>query len=74
FVFSTGEKNTLILRNAVTGRIGRPIIIGYNRSESGKVRLGALLIIPEREFGGGGNGGGGKTLFTEDSNIVPQQN
>lgn len=70
-----GLSEQLILRNAVTGRIGRPIIIGYNRSESGKVRLGALLIIPEREFGGGGGGGGyggGKTLFKEGKNIVPE--
>ncbi|MDP8246159.1 MAG: hypothetical protein P9L94_18900 [Candidatus Hinthialibacter antarcticus] len=53
FTFSSGEKDSLILRNAVTGRIGRPIIIGYNRRDNGQNRLGALVIIPEREFGGG---------------------
>lgn len=53
-MFSPSEKNSLILQNAVTERIGRPIIIGYNRRENSQNRLGALVIIPEREFGGGG--------------------
>ena len=53
YMSSLSENNSLILQNAVTGRIGRPIIIGYNRRDNGQNRLGALVIIPEREFGGG---------------------
>jgi hypothetical protein len=38
-----------ILSNSVRGRIGKPIIIGYNRHAYGTRKMGALVILPEAE-------------------------
>jgi len=36
-----------ILSNAVQGRIGKPIVIGYNRQAYGARKMGVVVIIPE---------------------------
>jgi hypothetical protein len=36
-----------ILSNSVRGRIGKPIIIGYNRDRYGVRTMGAMVIVPE---------------------------
>jgi len=38
-----------ILSNAVQGKIGKPIIIGYNRQAYGTRKMGALVVLPEAE-------------------------
>ncbi len=40
---------TRILSNSVQGKIGRPIIIGYNRQSYGTRKMGAMVILPEAE-------------------------
>ncbi|MFC1763103.1 secretin N-terminal domain-containing protein [Planctomycetota bacterium] len=42
------EHNDEILSNTVRVRIGKPIIIGYNRESYGTRKMGALVIIPEQ--------------------------
>ncbi|MBI1387437.1 MAG: hypothetical protein GC154_03210 [bacterium] len=61
------EDNNVILQNSVKGRIGRPIIVGYNRP--GGV-LGALVIIPESEFAANGEGKKASVLFREDAEQI----
>ena len=36
-----------ILSNALQGRIGKPIVIGYNRQAYGARKMGVVVIIPE---------------------------
>jgi hypothetical protein len=38
-----------ILSNALQGRIGKPIVIGYNRQAYGTRKMGALVVLPEAE-------------------------
>jgi hypothetical protein len=38
-----------ILSNTITAKIGKPIIIGYNRESYGTRRMGAMVIIPEAD-------------------------
>lgn len=39
-----------ILRNVVRAKMGRPIIVGYTRQSERGPRLGALVIVPTRDF------------------------
>ncbi len=41
--------STRILSNSVQGRIGKPIIIGYNRDSYGTRTMGAMVILPESD-------------------------
>jgi len=36
-----------ILSNSIRGKIGQPVIIGYNRDNRGVQTMGALVIVPE---------------------------
>jgi hypothetical protein len=36
-----------IISNSIHGKIGRPVIIGYNRDNRGVRTMGALVVIPE---------------------------
>jgi len=47
--FESGDMS-MILSNSVNGELGKPIIIGYNRTVSGTPLYGALIIIPQAEF------------------------
>lgn len=40
---------TTILSNSMQGKIGKPIIIGYNRQAYGVRKMGALVVLPEAE-------------------------
>lgn len=44
-----GGRGTNILSNTVRSRIGKPIIIGYNRDRYGTRTMGALVILPEED-------------------------
>ena len=41
------EKSDQILSNTILAKMGKPIIIGYNRSSYGTRKMGAMVIIPE---------------------------
>jgi hypothetical protein len=41
--------STAILSNSVQAKIGKPIIIGYNRQAYGVRKMGALVVLPEAE-------------------------
>ena len=41
------EKSDEILSNTILAKIGKPIIIGYNRQSHGTRKMGAMVIIPE---------------------------
>jgi hypothetical protein len=41
------ERNDEILSNTIRAKVGRPIIIGYNRESYGARKMGAMVIIPE---------------------------
>ncbi len=41
------ESADTILSNTIQAKIGKPIIIGYNRQSYGTRRMGAMVIIPE---------------------------
>ena len=41
------EQNNEILSNTIRAKIGKPIIIGYNRESYGTRKMGAMVIIPE---------------------------
>jgi len=43
------EKSDEILSNRIQAKIGKPIIIGYNRSSYGTRKMGAMVIIPEMD-------------------------
>jgi len=38
-----------ILSNSIRARIGKPIIIGYNRESYGARKMGAMVIVPEAD-------------------------
>jgi hypothetical protein len=38
-----------ILSNTLTAKIGKPIIIGYNRESYGTRKMGAMVIVPEAD-------------------------
>ncbi len=40
---------TRILSNSVQGKIGKPIIVGYNRDAYGTRVMGAVVILPEAD-------------------------
>jgi hypothetical protein len=46
---------TSVLDNSLQGRIGRPIIIGYNRNAYGARTMGALVILLEADAPGAGD-------------------
>jgi len=41
------ERNDEILSNSIRAKIGKPIIIGYNRESYGTRKMGAMVIVPE---------------------------
>ncbi len=43
------ERSDEILSNKIRAKIGKPIIIGYNRQSYGTRRMGAMVIIPETD-------------------------
>jgi len=43
---------TRILSNSVQGKVGKPIIIGYNRDSYGTRTMGAVVILPEADTAG----------------------
>ena len=42
-------RNDRILSNTLRAKIGKPIIIGYNRESYGTRKMGAMVIIPEAD-------------------------
>ena len=38
-----------ILSNTIRAKIGKPIIIGYNRESYGTRKMGAMVIVPEAD-------------------------
>ena len=43
------QQNDEILSNTIRVKIGKPIIIGYNRESYGTRKMGAMLILPEAD-------------------------
>ncbi|TKJ36512.1 MAG: hypothetical protein CEE38_11920 [Planctomycetes bacterium B3_Pla] len=43
------QRNDEILSNTIRAKIGKPIIIGYNRESYGTRKMGAMVIVPEEE-------------------------
>jgi len=43
------EQNNEILSNTIRAKIGKPIIIGYNRESYGTRKMGAMVIVPEAD-------------------------
>jgi hypothetical protein len=43
------ERSDEILSNTIQARIGKPIIVGYNRPSYGTRRMGAMVILPETD-------------------------
>lgn len=43
------ERSDEILSNTIQARVGKPIIVGYNRPSYGTRRMGAMVIIPEAD-------------------------
>lgn len=41
------ERSDEILSNTILARVGKPIIVGYNRPSYGTRKMGAMVIIPE---------------------------
>ncbi|MFC1633415.1 hypothetical protein ACFL5Z_01125 [Planctomycetota bacterium] len=41
------DKSDVILSNTLLARVGKPIIVGYNRQSYGTRKMGAMVIIPE---------------------------
>ena len=41
------ERNNEILSNTIRAKIGKPVIIGYNRESYGTRKMGAMVIVPE---------------------------
>ncbi len=41
------EQSDVILSNTIQARVGKPIIVGYNRPSYGTRRMGAMVILPE---------------------------
>ncbi len=51
-----------IISNSIEGRIGKPIIVGYNRESYGTRKMGAMVILPEAETAPS-NDSGATTLY-----------
>jgi len=43
------ERSDEILSNKIQAKVGKPIIIGYNRQSYGTRKMGAMVIIPETD-------------------------
>jgi hypothetical protein len=43
------ERNDEILSNTIRAKIGKPVIIGYNRESYGTRKMGAMVIVPEED-------------------------
>ena len=43
------DRSDEILSNTVLARVGKPIIIGYNRQSYGTRKMGAMVILPEAD-------------------------
>jgi hypothetical protein len=43
------QRNDKILANSIRAKMGKPIIIGYNRESYGTRKMGAMVIVPEAE-------------------------
>ena len=43
------ERKDEILSNTIRAKIGKPIIIGYNRESYGTRKMGAMVIVPEAD-------------------------
>ncbi len=43
------QQNDEILSNTIRAKIGKPIIIGYNRKSYGTRKMGAMVIVPEAD-------------------------
>ncbi len=43
------QQNDEILSNTIRAKIGKPIIIGYNRESYGTRKMGAMLIVPKED-------------------------
>ncbi len=41
------EGGWVVLSNSIRGKVGKPIIIGYNRDRYGMRTMGAMVIVPE---------------------------
>lgn len=44
------EQSNEILSNTVRAKVGKPIIIGYNRQSYGTRKMGAMVILPEADM------------------------
>jgi len=44
------ERHNEILSNSIRTKIGKPIIIGYNRESYGTRKMGAMVIVPEADM------------------------
>jgi len=43
------ERSDEILSNTIQARVGKPIIVGYNRPSYGARKMGAMVILPEAD-------------------------
>jgi hypothetical protein len=43
------ERSDEILSNTIQARVGKPIIVGYNRPSYGTRKMGAMVILPEAD-------------------------
>jgi hypothetical protein len=43
------QRNNEILSNTIRAKVGKPIIIGYNRESYGSRKMGAMVILPEAD-------------------------
>jgi hypothetical protein len=43
------QQNDEILSNTIRAKIGKPVIIGYNRESYGTRKMGAMVILPEAD-------------------------
>ena len=44
------ERNNEIFSNTIRAKIGKPVIIGYNRESYGTRKMGAMVILPEADM------------------------
>jgi hypothetical protein len=44
------ERANEILSNTIRAKVGKPIIIGYNRESYGTRKMGAMVIVPEADI------------------------
>jgi hypothetical protein len=44
------ERSDEILSNTIRAKIGKPVIIGYNRQSYGTRKMGAMVILPEADM------------------------